>query len=137
MATIGSLGDVIFEVSSRTVKTFDEFSRGGSGRWTTHDIDLKKPEPEFLGPGQEEITFSMRLSITSQINPEKELEKLRQKRDTGALSMLIIGGKPVTSNLWYIESLKEQHKSHFADGKLMVAIVEVTLKEYPKGASKR
>ena len=136
---IGTLGDIVFEVSPRTVKTFDEFTRGGSGRWATHDIIGKKPEPEFLGPGQEEISFSMRLSATSYINPEKELAKLRLMRDTGTAAMLIIGGKPVTSNLWILESLNEQHKTFFGDGQLMVATVQVTLKEYPnqKGATKK
>lgn len=138
MAIIGSLGTVIFEVSANKVKTFDEKKRSGSGRWAVHDIISKKPEPEFLGPGQEQISFTIRLSATSHINPDTELEKLRKMRDTGELSLLILGGKPVSQNFWLVESLDEDQRTFF-QGRLMVAYVTVTLKEYPnkKGAAKK
>lgn len=38
MAMIGSMGDVAFSVSSRTVRTLDGFQRSGDTGIGTHDI---------------------------------------------------------------------------------------------------
>jgi hypothetical protein len=43
MAKVGSFGGVTFEVSTKKVLTFNGLSRGGSARWSTHDINLKNP----------------------------------------------------------------------------------------------
>lgn len=55
-------------------------------------------------------------------------------RDKGEVSMLIVGGSPVTQNMWYLDALKEQHKAFTGDGKLLTAVAELTLKEYIQGA---
>lgn len=122
----------MFEVSINKVHTFEGFVRSGSGRWVVHDIINQKPLAEFLGPGQEEISFSIRLDINMGVSPEVELQRLREIRDTGKVSELIIGGKLVTKNLWLLESMSEQQKVFSGAGKLVVASVNLTLKEYPR-----
>lgn len=131
MGQIGTFGEIVFEVSSNKIQTFTDFSRSGSGRWATHEINLQKPLPEFLGPGQEEISFSVRLDVQLGVNPETELQKLRKMRDTGAIAYLIVGGKPVSQNMWLLESIREQHKTHDGQGRLLAANVDLSLKEYP------
>lgn len=121
---------MVFEVSLERTRTFDNFSRSGSGRWATHEIIGQKPFLEFLGPGQEEISFTVRLDASQGVNPEEELKKLRKMRDSGEIAVLIIGGQPVTENFWVLESLQEQQKVFNGDGKLILASVELTLKEY-------
>lgn len=85
---------------------------------------------EFLGPGLEQISFTVRLDVSHGVNPEEELKKLREMRDSGEVAVLIIGGEPVTENYWALTSLREQHKVFTGDGKLIKADVEITLKEY-------
>jgi len=130
MGIVGSLGDIIFEVSIEKVRTFDEFERSASSRWEIHDIIDKKPLPEFIGPGQEQISFSIRLDAFSGVVPQDELQALRNMRDSGEVKVLIIGGEPLTNNQWYLEALKEQHKTFSGNGKLLTAVAELTLKEY-------
>lgn len=130
MGVLGSFGDTVFEVSMEKVRTFDGFTRGGSGRWETHNIIGQKPLSEFIGPGLEQISFSIRLDAFSGLNPQEELQALRDMRDNGKVSVLIIGGAPITENLWYLENLNEQHKSFTGNGKLLTAVAELTLKEY-------
>lgn len=124
---------MVFEVSSNRVRTFDDFSRSGSGRWAVHEIVGQKPKAEFLGPGQEELSFSMYLSAHLGVNPEVEMQKLRAMRDTGKTAALIVGGKPITQNFFSLESLRESHKVFSGKGKLITAEVEVVLKEYVRG----
>lgn len=130
IGVIGSLGDVVFETSTQKVRTFDDLSREGSSRWGTHEILHQKPLSEFVGPGQEDIRFTIRLDAGLGVNPSEELEKLRKMRDTGEVTYLIIGGETVTTNYWYIESIKERQKNFTGRGILTLAVVELSLKEY-------
>jgi phage protein U len=136
MAKFATFGDITFEVSPKKIYTFDEFTRSGSARWASHEIINKKPMPEFLGPEQDEITFLIRLSIMHGVDPRKELDKLRMFKDTGKTAPFIIGSAPISNSYWYIESLKERHKTYDSKGQLITAEAELTLKEYPRVVSK-
>ena len=129
---IGTLGEVVFEVSASKVKTFDSMKRSGSGRWATHEIIGQKPVMEFLGPGIEQISFNMRFDVFLGINPSDELVVLRQMRDAGEAVTLILEGQPVTDNLWVIESLSEDYPAIDNTGRILIANVDVNLKEYVK-----
>lgn len=135
MGVIGSLGGIVFEVSLEKVRTFDEFSRSASGRWEIHDIIGQRPLSEFVGPGQEQISFNIRLDAFSGLVPHDELQALRDMRDKGETAILIIGGVPVTDNQWYLEAVDEQHKSFTGNGTLLTAVAKITLKEYVLGES--
>ena len=119
-----------FETSSEKIRTLDGMKRSGSARWATHDIMSNKPVLEFTGPGLEEISFSMRLDATLGINPSTELEVLRDMRDKGEISQLILNGKPITNHKWIVESLSENWEQIDNSGRLLVATVDVSLKEY-------
>lgn len=129
---IGTFAGVSFEVSAQKVLTFDALSRSGSSRWAVHDIALQKPLPEFLGAGQESISMKISLHRSKKVNPEKVAEQLRKFRDSGKVSTLVIGKKPVTNGFWYIEDLQEDHRR--IDNKGISSRIDLTLslKEYPK-----
>lgn len=131
MARIGQFGDVIFEVSGNKVLTFDEFSRGGSGRWADHEIINKKPIREFIGPGQEEVSFKIQLSAYLGVDPQKELEKLRRIRDKGETRGIILGSDFISKSLWTLESLQESHRVFDGTGRLIFVSVDLKIKEYP------
>lgn len=61
---IGSLGDIVFEVSSSKVVTFKDYKRTTKARFQSHDIIGQKPILEYLGPDGEEISFTMQFSIS-------------------------------------------------------------------------
>lgn len=134
---IGSLGSVVFETSSNKVRTFSDFKRSGSGRWEKHDIILKKPKREFLGPGEEQVTLNIKLDSALGLNPSKELYMLRFLRDNGYAVPFILDGKPVSlitfdnlTNLWVIESVNESWKTVDNKGRLLCAEVQLTIAEY-------
>lgn len=56
---VGFMADIPFIVSSRFIRTFDDYGRGSAGRWAQHDIIGDKPVLEFIGPDIEKISFSM------------------------------------------------------------------------------
>lgn len=127
---VGYLGDIPFLSSRYIVRTFDGYQKSASGRWATHDIIGKKPISEFLGPGQEEISFDMTLRTDLGVIPADEVKKLEKLRDTGEAVSLVIGTDVIGDTLWIVESISSSVKRWGALGMPASVTVNVTLKEY-------
>ena len=130
MATVGSLGGITFNVSSRRVLTFDNYSRQGNIKSAEHEIIAEKSNMEFTGLDPEEITFDIQLFSQLNVTPEKNLEVLRNMRDTGKVVSFILGNRPVSQNKWMITGLSEKPSYWKQRGKMHVVTVSVALKEY-------
>lgn len=130
MAQVGSLGEIIFTVSEREIKTIRDYSRKTASRLTTHDIIGQKPITEFLGPGIESVSFTIKLSAFAGINPKQEAEKLRQMTQEGEVVNFILGGYPVGENKWIIESVEETANYFDGHGNIVSSDVNLTLHEY-------
>lgn len=127
--SLGSWGeDFAFEASDRRLLTFQSRRRSGEARWAEHDVYAATPKSEFIGPGLDSITFSVRLDHQRGIVPAEVLKTLRKKRDLGTVDTLIIGEEPVFDCA--LRSIGEDDLRHGPDGTLLVAIVELTFKEY-------
>jgi phage protein U len=129
---IGTLGDIVFEVSRDKVRTFDNLTRKGAARWATHDVVGKKPVREFIGQGLESISFTMHLSVSLGVNPLAEINKLRELRDKGTPMELVLNGTSISDNLWVLEDLSEDWRKLDNKGILLFADVDVSLQEYPR-----
>lgn len=129
---IGSFGDIIFESSTRRVRTLDGYTRDTTARLASHDIIGKKPVIEFIGPGTDSIKFTMKFNSMWGVDPEEEVEAVRQMAQTGQAAYLIIGGKPVSEYKLVIESISETIKAWNGFGKVISSQVDITAKEYPE-----
>lgn len=127
---VGYMGDVPFYASEVLLRTPMETARSAASRWTDHELLLRKPVSQFVGPVLETFSFSLVLSSVNGLNPLKELGKLRAMRDNGTVFPLIIGGRPLVQNYWRLESLSEGENYYSADGRLLQTKVSVQLKEY-------
>lgn len=130
--TIGSLGKVVFETSEKKIRTFFDLKRSASARIGTHDLIGKKPILEFVGPGLEQISMNVRLDVSLGLNPADELKVLREMRDKGEIAKFILNGEPVTENYWLIEQISEDHRQIDNKGRLLIADLSITMKEYVK-----
>lgn len=129
---IGSFGDIVFEVSSLKVKTLDGYSRDTTVRLASHDVIGKKPVIEYIGPGTDSIKFTMKFNKFWGVNPEEEVESVRQMAQTGQAAYLIIGGKPLSDYKFIIESVSETIKAWDKSGNVINAQIDITAKEYPE-----
>lgn len=132
MATIGAFAGVTFSVSDKTVKTFNNMKWQVSGKYAEHDRHLKRDLLEFLGPELETISFEMRLSVFLGVTPLTEIIKLRSIIQTGKTDRLVIGGKVYGSYKWAMTEMSVNLERFDNKGNLLVAMVDVTMKEYPK-----
>lgn len=127
---VGSLGDIIFEVSSSVLRTIDQYRRSGSVRYGTHQRMIEKPITEFLGKDLDKISFTMRFSRQMGVTPEREMEALIDYMNNGEVLVLMLNNKVIGDNKWVIESLSESVKSFNSRGAVLVSEVNVSLLEY-------
>jgi phage protein U len=126
--SIGVLGPITFEVTSDTVRTWQDMRRSAAARWHVHEVQEGKPRQEFLGPGLDQLRFSVRLDIARGIVPRDELRQMRKQRDTGAVMQLTIGGELVGD--FVLKDLDEGLTHVSRDGVLLVATASLSLEEY-------
>lgn len=143
--SLGSWGDLVFEVRAERIRTWHELRRQGEARWATHEVFAAKPVKEFLGPGLDSMTLMMHLTNSQRgvvflddfagfqaasrgIVPADELRDLREQRDIGAVHQLVIGGELVFNAT--LKSMREEHRRHDYRGVLLSAVVELTFEEY-------
>jgi phage protein U len=127
---LGTFGDIVFEVSDERVKTFDGYNRQGQARYASHEVLGRKPILEYLGAALDQVSFSMKLNAGLGVNPVEELAKLRKMLNGGQAARLVIGGKPQGEDKWVLESLSETYDYLDNKGNVIVATVNLTLKEY-------
>ncbi len=127
---IGSFGDVVFIASANQIRTFENFSRSTSPRWSVHDIHQRHPKPEYIGPGQDSISFTMRFDVRYGMKPRSEMTKLLVMCREGRAETLIVGGIPMGVHKWYIESITQDWTYFDGAGRLLVGIANLSLKEY-------
>lgn len=134
---IGSFGGVSFIVSRKKVLTFQDFKRSESVRWQTHDAIHRKPIPEYLGPGQENISFKIILKRNLGIEPFTKIQILRHYQDDGRAGPLMIGKKMIAGNYFYIEDINETYRDIDRKGIIHSIEADISLKEYPVPRKKK
>lgn len=130
MATIGTLGDIVFTVSSNTVRTFENMKWDSSAQYAKHERHLQDVLLEFTGTDPDEITFSMYLSAYLGVNPMTELVKLLTAERSGTAMRLVIGEKAYGKYRWVITGTKKELEDFDNRGNLLSASVRVSLMAY-------
>lgn len=130
MAVVGSYGEIVFEVSTDKIQTYNDFQRTNEPRWQEHAIIGQKPILEFEGPGVDKISFNVILRADFGVNPEEQLVKLRKFSRWGQKALFIRGNQPISTNYWVIGNLVEKHRNIDNLGNVLTIEVELNLKEY-------
>jgi len=125
---LGTYGDVTFETSAERMRSWTGFQRSGKARWAAHELVQEKPVLQYVGPDLEDVKFGMRFDVSHGLNPLAEIDKLRKIRVTAEPQALTIGG--AAFGKFVLESIEESHNFCDAQGRLLVATVNLSLKEY-------
>jgi len=128
---IGSWGDLIFEVSGNVAKTFNRLTEKSTGRWAEHETINTAPLSEFLGPGLDELELSIIFTTMLGVDPQESYEALRMAERRGEYYPFILGGFPLSGNLWRINEISGTSTVFGPrDGNIMWMEVSITAKEY-------
>ena len=131
MAQIGTLGDIVFSVSQKTVKTFEDLkidSKTNYAKLTRHN---KKPLLEFQYNDIDTASFSIYLSAFLGVNPLSMQDKIDKYRKQGKILSLVIGGKKYGTK-WVITSHSKDHQKFDNKGNLLIAKSTISIEEYPE-----
>jgi len=127
---IGALGDIVFTVSSRTLRTISSVKWSGAARYSTHRRHGTHALTEFTGLDPDTLSFEMVLLSSLGVNPMDELVKLWDYERNARAVPLVIGDHAYGKYRWSVVShdIKVQHFD--AAGRLMSVTVSVKLQEY-------
>ncbi len=128
---IGSLGKIIFRVSTNEIKTISGMNRKRSAKIQEHERHLNKDLPEFMGRGLETIKFEMRVSRYLGSKPSEDIRKVVEYLNNGTALKLIIGRKTYGYR-WLIQDYDISYTDFDKSGNLVEANIVLNLKEYPK-----
>lgn len=127
---IGAFNDLVFEVSTERVLTYDSYKRDSKARYARHELINQTSVLEYLGRDLEEITFTMMFTVSLGVDPAIETSKVRKLCLDGVADYLILGNMIAGENLWVIESVGEEKKAVDNLGKTIVSSVNVKMVEY-------
>lgn len=127
---VGSLGEVIFAVSSYKALTFRDFKREGGAKYATHEVIGQPPKVEYLHRELEKLSLEIDLISELGVSPESEMQKIIEMSRDGEANYLIIGGRVYGDCLWVIEDYSEQVKIFGEKGEVRASKVSLKLTEY-------
>lgn len=125
---VGTLGKIVFIVSSKYIKTIDDLKGTDSVNYAEHQIISGKPKLQFLSQELETLTFKIRLSAFHNVNPLAAYEELKTYMIKGQVVRFILGTR--SKGKFVITNLTNSHKKFSALGTVTVLEVEVSIKEY-------
>lgn len=127
---IGSLGNVIFEVSTDKILTFNDLNFSHGAKFTEHSIHGRKGLLEFTGFSATTASLNILFSADLGIVPQEEFNALKEIFDNHEAVPFILDDKPQGDGLWVIESISEKRDMLSNKGAARVIEVSLNLKEY-------
>ena len=127
---VGALGDVVFSVSSRMLKTISNFVWSGSARYATHDLHAGNSISEYTGTDLAKITFDIQLLASLGVDPMSEIWRLFDLERQGVTLPLTIGNHGYGRYRWTILSHKTKAEHYDGHGNIISATLSISLQEY-------
>ncbi|WP_054749593.1 phage tail protein [Ruminiclostridium josui] len=101
---IAAFANKTFQVSSKKIYTFDEFSTGTALQTEKQDVAGKKPSTYIKGPDLDTMSFTIPLSITFGNNVLYEYDSWKAIMAAQKAYRFILGNKPVGGK-WLLTSV--------------------------------
>lgn len=131
MGVVGNFGSrITFETSDRKILTFSGMSQKVSGKYAKHSVSGQKDRPEFTGPGNRSISFNMLLDVNLGIKPSDIIARIEDAVENGETEYLVIGGRLIGQNKFYISSVSEKFDVIMRHGEIARASLQVNMEEY-------
>lgn len=127
---IGSIGEVTFVTSEKYLYTFSELSFSRKASYTEHKIIGRSGLLEFTGNDAATCSLKITLSAEYGLNPHAELTKLRDMMTEHNPVPFVLAGEVMGLGLWVVESMNTNIEVIDAEGFILKASVDLSLKEY-------
>ena len=133
---LGGFAGKLFEVSSKKIYTFDEYTKSFSLNVESQDVDGDKPSTYIKGKGLQNPSISIKLRQASDIDVQTEVEWWGALCEAGVPYMLFLGDNPVAANKFLLKNVSLSDTSYFG-GKLVKATLKLDFEEYVRQGVKK
>ncbi|MCM1299684.1 MAG: phage tail protein [Firmicutes bacterium] len=127
--TVGSLGDIVFKVSSATVETLKNLSLSRGASYAKHNQHCGDTLLEFTGRDPGTVSFDMTLSADLGVNVASEISKIDQAVQSGRTMRLILG-MAVYGKKWVISKYSVKYNYFDRNQNPLLAEISLSLTEY-------
>jgi hypothetical protein len=124
-----------FQVSSKKVYTFNNFSWGGDIQSEVQEKLNSKPSTYIKGIGLGNMGFEIPLKSSLALNPKKEIEDWEAIRDSLQPAIFILGSKPLGSNKWLLKSANVSNVFIDNKGNVTEAMLKLEFEEFVRPGS--
>jgi len=128
--TVGSLGEIVFSVSSEKIETITNLKISGSANYGKHQLHGGDTVLEFTGRDADTISFEITLAERLGVNVEEELEKIENAERTGEALTFVLGKKIIGKYKWVITKHTVNIKQVNRELAPVLASVSLSLSEY-------
>lgn len=131
MGMVGNFGNrIIFETSDKKILTFSGLTQKISGKYAKHSVIGQKDRPEFTGQGNRSISFKILLDVSLGIKPREIMDRIEEAVENGETEYMVIGGRPLGRNKYYISSASEAFDVVMSHGEIARATMTISMEEY-------
>lgn len=130
---IGYFGTRRFEVSSRSAIPLQNFQRAVAARFEKSDRIGLKAVTEYMGPGLDTVSFTIKLLAALGVSPRLELDDWAQLASGGQPAVLVVGGKALGVDMWVCTGATESWDTMDSGGGVLTAGIDLTFEEYVNG----
>jgi hypothetical protein len=129
---LGSLGDIVFQVSDSVVETLNNLVWSGNASYSTHQRHLNNALTEMTGIEPDSLSFDMELSLYAGVQPMTELVKIWNYERAGTALSFVLGSRTYGKYRWNIVSHKATVLTYDKKGDPTRISVSLVLQEYLK-----
>lgn len=127
--TVGSLGEIIFFVNDRSVRTIREASWKFRAAYGTHKMHNARTKLEFTGLDSQEIDFTVEASAFLGVDPMETIQSLNMLIEAHTVVQFMLGTDVIGSN-WVLTEATYKLGRFWKDGTLLQATIQLKIKEY-------
>lgn len=127
---IGYFGDIIFETSDKKILTFNDFRQTASASFSEHKRYKKKNQREFEGPGNQTVSFVVKIKAGHGVKPRATKDKFIKYCEKGNVLSLVIGGHKIGGGKWTIDGVDASFNEVWNRGELVSCELSITATEY-------
>lgn len=127
---LGSLGDIVFEVSNEKALTFRNLKASTGAKYQTHERIGGAPLLERVSENVDTLSFSVLISAFWGVNPAEEMKKIDDAVREGTLLRFVLGRERIGAYMWVITSASYTIKQVDKQGNILSAEASLSLSAY-------
>lgn len=127
---LGSLGDIVFEVSDDKAFTFRNLKASTGANYQTHERIGGSPLLERVSDDVDTLSFSIKISVFWGTDPAAEMKKIDEAKREGTLLRFILGKNQIGAYRWVITRADYTIKQIDNKGNILSVDVALSLSAY-------